>query len=134
MSDVYISHAPGDDAIATRIYFAFSFAGISTWVDHVHGTEPETALTRQDEQALNRCEFGLFILSAASIESHKCTIEWETFLQAGKRLFVAIAEQIPPDDLPDPLWVRGIPYIDLTSDVETGLIELIRVIAGQTSS
>ncbi len=134
MSDVYISHAPADDAIATRIYFAFSFAGISTWVDHIHGTEPETAVTRQDERALNRCEFGLFVLSPDSIESHKCATEWHTFLQPGKRLFIAIAEQIPPDDLPDPLWDRNISYIDLSSDVENGLIALIRAIAGQTSS
>ena len=134
MSDVYISHAPADDAIATRIYFAFSFAGISTWVDHVHGTEPETAISKQDERALNRCDFGLFILSPASIESQKCRVEWQTFLQPGKRLFVAIAEQIPPDDLPDALWDRSLSYIDLSNNIENGLIELIRAIAGQTSS
>jgi hypothetical protein len=134
MTEVYISHSNANDATATRIHFALAGAGIETYVDHIHREAPENMFTRHDVRALNHCECGLFILSEESVQSEKCTQEWQAILSQGKRLYVAIIEQIAPDDLPEPLWDRTVPYVDLTRDIDNGLVELIRVIEGQMSS
>lgn len=134
MPDVYISHAPIDDAIATRIYFAAAASGICTWVDHVHGEEPESRISKGDLNALASCEAGLFILSPGAVICRKCTFEWQTILKRGKRLIVAISEQIPPDDLPDLLWNPQIAYVDLTRNIDRALVVLIRALAGQMSA
>src|SRR5258708_32910541 len=134
MPVVYISHSNGNDATATRIHFALAGAGIDTYVDHIHSQAPENTLTRHDMRALTHCDCGLFVLSEESVQSAKCTQEWQAILSQRKRLYVAIIEQIAPDDLPELLWDRAIPYIDLTRNIDNGLVELIHAIEGQISS
>jgi TIR domain len=134
MPVVYISHSNGNDATATRIHFALVGAGIDTYVDHIHSQAPENTLTRYDMRALTHCDCGLFVLSEESVQSVTCTQEWQAIHFQGKRLFVAIIEQIAPDDLPELLWDRTIPYIDLTRNIDNGLVELIHAIEGQISS
>jgi len=134
MTVVYISHSNGNDATATRIHFALAGAGIDTYVDHIHRDSPEDTFSRHDMRALTHCDCGLFVLSEESVQSVKCTQEWQAILTQGKRLYVAIIEQIAPDDLPELLWDQTIPYIDLTRNIDNGLVELIHAIEGQISS
>ena len=49
-------------------------------------------------------------------------------------LIVVVAEAIPADDLPDRLWDRSIPYVDLTVDAESGIGDLIQTVGGLVSS
>jgi hypothetical protein len=134
MSEIYIIHKTADDATATRIHFALNASGIDTWVDHIHGSEPQGPDSRRDEKALERCDIGLFVLSPASIASPKCARRWEAVLDAGKPLIIVLAESIPTDDLPDRLWDRQIPYVDLTVDAESGIGYLIQTVGGLVSS
>src|SRR5258705_6358790 len=106
MSEIYIIHKTADDATATRIHFALSLAGIESWVDHVHGREPQGPNARGDHKALERCDVGLLVLSPESMLSPKCQRRWQVILDDGKPLIVVIAEPIPADDLPDRLWDR----------------------------
>jgi hypothetical protein len=82
-------------------------------------------------RALTHCDCGLFVLSEESVQAFKCTQEWQAILAQGKRLYVAIIEQIAPDDLPEPLWDRSVPYVDLTRNIDNGLVEHIHAIEGQ---
>ena len=125
MSEIYVSHVNTNDAMATRISFALREAGIGTWVDHIHGATAEDA-----EQAIKRCQAGLFILSEDSLYSRRSEREWQAILNQKKPLFVALIEEVPADDLPVALWDRSIPYIDLIGDMDHGLAALVRAIAG----
>jgi hypothetical protein len=129
---LYVIHKSADDATATRIHFALSAAGIGTWVDHIHGSE-KPGPERSDE-TLARCEIGLLVLSPASVGSPKCTRQWKEILDQGKPLIVVIAEPIPADDLPDRLWSRQIPFVDLSNDAESGIGDLIQTVGGLVSS
>ncbi len=133
MSDVFVIHATPDDATATRIHFALASAGISTWVDHIHGEAYSDFVMQARWEALEDCETGLLLLSPASIDSRKCRQQWKAILREHKQLMVAIIDLIPPDDLPDELWTRAIPYIDLMGDIDGGITELIHAIGGLVS-
>jgi TIR domain len=130
---IYISHAALNDAIATRAHFALVNAGFETWVDHIYGQGSEGIVTEQDEKALRRCEAELLILSEAALASPKCAHEWKTILDRKKPLYVAVTEPIAPDDLPDRLWDRVIPYVDLQNNMDGGLEHLIHAIAGSVA-
>src|ERR1044071_7665225 len=127
MSEIYVSHVNTNDATATRICFALRDAGIGTWIDHIHSTELSV---EESQEAIQHCQAGLFLLSEDSLYSRKCAHEWQAILDQKKPLYVALLETVPTDDLPAPLWDRKIPYIDLTDDVEHGLVALVRAIAG----
>lgn len=126
---IYISHVALNDAIATRAHFALYKAGFDTWVDHIHGQGSEKVVTEQDEKALGQCEAGLLIMSEAALISRKCEHEWTAILDRKKPLYVAVTEPIAPDDLPDRLWDRVIPYVDLQDNIDNGLADLIHAIA-----
>jgi hypothetical protein len=130
MSEIYVSHISTNDAMATRISFALRDAGIGTWIDHIHGSE---FTVEEAQEAIQRCQSGLFILSEDSLYSRKCAHEWQAILDQKKPLYVVLLETVPSDDLPTPLWDRSIPYIDLTFDVDHGLDKLVRAIAGTTT-
>ena len=130
MTKIYISHSALNDAVATRAHFALWKAELDTWVDHIHGHSSEAIFTDEDQKALRQCKAGLLILSEAAINSRKCQREWETILSQKKPLFVAVIEPIAPDDLPDQLWDRTIPYVDLQGNLDGGLADLIHEIAG----
>jgi hypothetical protein len=132
MSEIYVIHKTADDATATRVHFALSAAGIGTWVDHIHGSEQRGPEHR--DEALERCQIGLLILSPASAESPKCARRWQAILAEGKPLIVVVAEPIPADDLPDRLWDRQIPFVDLSVDAESGIGDLIHTVGGLVSS
>ena len=129
MNDIYIIHTSANDATATRICFAFQAAGIGSWVDHIHGSENSFSIRQEREEALNSCAASVLILSEWSALSSRCTCEWQRTLEQGKRLVVAVAEEFPPDDIPQELWNRTIVYVDLSQDVESGIDSLIRVFA-----
>jgi TIR domain len=134
MSEIYVIHKTDDDATATRIHFALGDAHLDTWVDHVHGGEPQGPHSDADDRAMERCDVGLFVLSPASVSSPKCRRRWQAVLDDGKPLIVVVAEPIPADDLPDRLWDKQIPYVDLTTDAESGIVDLVQTIAGLVSS
>ncbi len=134
MSEIYVIHKTADDATVTRIHFALSAAGLDTWIDHIHGGEQPGPDSVEEDNALERCAAGLFVLSPASVASPRLQRRWQTILDEGKPLIVVVAEPIPADDLPDRLWDRHIPYVDLTTDAESGIVDLIQTIAGLVSS
>jgi hypothetical protein len=131
---LYISHVQSNDATATRLHFALEAMGIAHWVDHVHGAQSPEYLLKQNKQALDIADVCVFVLSPLSIVSPQCETEWRTVLANGKRLIVAIVEGIPPDDLPDEFWKNNPQYIDLRDDIDEGIAQLIRTIAGEVSS
>jgi hypothetical protein len=133
MTTVFIIHAKANDTIATRLHFALSLAGIGNWVDHIHTTAQDVQAATESTDALQHSEIGLLILSEETVLSRKCKHQWESILDQGKRLVVAIAQPFPPDDLPERLWDYAIPYIDLSGDLHEGIGDLIRAIAGETS-
>jgi hypothetical protein len=134
MNAVFVIYAKAKAILATRIHIALGLARIDNWVDHIHVSQQDTSAATESTDALTRSEIGLFILSEEAVKSRKCQRQWEAILNQGKRLIVAIAEPFPPDDVPDRLWDRRIPYIDLSADLNEGLAELVRAVARETSS
>src|SRR5689334_5354043 len=100
----FVIHARVNDTIATRIHFALSLARIENWIDHIHASEQTVEAAQENADALWRSDTGIFILSEKAVMSRKCTQQWETLLNEGKRLIVAVAEPFPTDDLPARLW------------------------------
>jgi hypothetical protein len=130
----YIIHPKANDTIATRIHFALSLAHITNWVDHIHASEHTVEAAQENLEAFWHSDTVIFVLSEKAVLSRKCIHQLDAALDHSKRLIVAIAEPFPADDLPLRLWDNSTPYVDLTTDLNHGIVELIRAVAGEVSS
>lgn len=130
MVNVFISHAPQDDAVANSIYEHLSEAGIRCWLDNVE-VAPESDWLLEVEKAVKESSHGLFLLSPSALRSPAAMGEYHDLLMNAKPMFVALVA--PLDDAELPYYLRQVPYCDLTQDFEHGLACLTRLIsAGET--
>jgi len=128
MSHVFISHATPDDKIVTRIHDALEAAKLGAWVDHKDAIESGDNWSQQIQDALNTCGCGLFVLTPDSARNPNCEAEYWRILGLNRRLYIALAGKVQPEDFP---WRLGIiQYTDLTRDFDAGMTELIAAIQG----
>jgi tetratricopeptide (TPR) repeat protein len=138
MPQIFISHATADDIIVNRLYDKLTTAGITCWVDHYKGITYGDNWSRAIHDAANESDFGLFVMSPRSVKSNYCEAEWNRVLALGKRLYIALIDDVPVRDVP--LRLGTIQYVDLRRDFDatlTGLIDAIqgdRTLAGDTSA
>ncbi len=119
---VFISHSTRDDEFVDRIRAGLVGAGIHAWVDHLY-IEPRDDWDGAIQESLRNCEDGLFVLSRSSAVSPECRSEWRAIIGLNKPLYIALIEDIPPEDYP--FRLQTIQYVDLRRDFDSGLQKLI---------
>jgi tetratricopeptide (TPR) repeat protein len=129
LMNLFISYDADDDRIVTRIEQGLLAAGINTWVEGHVPIVAHEELAPVHDHALETCDAGLMILSAASARSSYCASEWQQLLEQGKLLYLAVIEPLPIERFPVPL--SPLRYVDLTQNFNAGLQELSRAIEGK---
>lgn len=129
--DLFVSHSTKDDAIVSQIHDKLEASGINIWVDHEDGIGVGDNWSKQIQDATNMSLAGLFIMSNASVESEYCTAEWQRLLARGLILYIVMIDTIPLEKIP--LRLDIIQRIDLRSDFDKGMEELITAIQGTQS-
>jgi len=127
--NLFVSYDADDDRIVTRIEQGLLAAGINTWVEGHIPIVSHEELAPVHDHALNTCDAGLLIVSAASARSSYCASEWQQLLAQGKPLYLALIEVLPLERFPLPL--TSLHYADLTVNFNAGLLDLSRAIAGR---
>src|SRR4030095_11544742 len=93
-----------------------------------HGIDYGDEWSLAIHEAVKAADIGLFVLSPRSVKSRYCDAEWNRILATGKKLYVAVMESVPLEDVP--LRLGGIQYADLTADFDGKLADLIDVMGG----
>lgn len=125
MRNVYISYAAQDRDIAQRVQDTFNRAGIQGW-KHDNGLKAGETWLDVISKAVSEADAGLFLLSPASASSAWAKREYQAFLTEGKPLYVARVQPVSSEDVPYPL--RSIQSVDLTTDYEQNIGELVQAI------
>jgi tetratricopeptide (TPR) repeat protein len=129
MPTLLVCHVPEDDTIATRIFQALSAADIECWVDHVHGEGSDDEVEAQVHRLLPDALGGIFVLSPDSISDTTCLSQLQALSNLNRRIFVLIWKNIPADQMPE--WLNAYPWIDLTQNVDHGLLEFLYLLKGR---
>ena len=120
----FLSHSGDDDACVTELASRLEEAGINVWADHLGGVIPSDDLFREVQKGLNVCNMTLLALSRSSAQKDAV---WNESLQTrrlGKRLYVALIEEIPPEEFP--WFLNTTLYVDLYSDFDSGFDQLVQ--------
>ncbi|MBX3062130.1 MAG: toll/interleukin-1 receptor domain-containing protein [Anaerolineae bacterium] len=129
MSTLFVCHVPADDLVATRIYNTLAPAEIDCWVDHLHGSGDADELEDQIRSVIRGALGGIFVLSTHSINDSECITQLQALDKANKRLYVLIWENITADQMPE--WLNAYPWIDLTQNLDGGLLEFLYLLKGK---
>jgi formylglycine-generating enzyme required for sulfatase activity len=103
LSRIFLSHASVNNAEAVAVHDWLKGEG---WEDIFLDTDPERGIAagerweRALNQAANRCEAVLFLVSRAWLNSGWCQKEFNLAQRLNKRLFGILIEDIPVADLP----------------------------------
>lgn len=106
MSRIFVSHSSSNDAEAVCIRDWLAAAG---WDDIFLDLDPERGIAagerweRALNQAVNRCEAVLFLVSRAWLDSRWCQREFNLAHKLNKRLFGLLIEPLDHADLPPDL-------------------------------
>ena len=122
---VFVSYATRDHPTAERICQEFSAAGIRCWLDNFE-VMPDADWLKMAATAIRESSHGLFLLSPAAIKSPSAMKEYRDMLALDKPTYVAVIDQVDPEDLPVDL--RTARTYDLVEDFEAGLQHLRQAI------
>jgi hypothetical protein len=116
-----------------QLFFAESLAlhlgnqGVDIWFD-LQQLEAGADWSIQLKEGIENAERMVLVVSQASLESHYTRAEWETHLNQGKSLILAIFE---PVDLPEIL--EGLPTLDFCAKFDEKITQLARFLQGDGS-
>jgi hypothetical protein len=104
VSRIFLSHSSSDDAEAVALRDWLSESGwkneIFLDLDPQRGIAPGERWERALNEAANRCEAVLFLVSKGWLSSGWCLKEFNLAHKLNKRLFGVLIEDIPVSDLP----------------------------------
>ena len=124
MPRAFISHTRKDDDYVTALSKQIIANGIEIWADHLGGVNPSDDMAEAIQRGLNECNMTLVVLSNVSARKTDVRNECLQTRRLGKRLYVALIEEIDPKNFP--WFLNVIAYVDLSIDPEGGFNELIR--------
>ena len=124
MPHAFISHTRKDDDYVTALSKQIIANGIEIWADHLGGVNPSDDMAEAIQRGLNECNMTLVVLSNVSARKTDVRNECLQTRRLGKRLYVALIEEIDPKNFP--WFLNVIAYVDLSIDPEGGFNELIR--------
>lgn len=122
MTNVFISYAHADHAIATQIRNRLTKAGISVWSDR-EKLQSGAQWAENITDAIKSASSGLLLLSPASVNSAYVAREYQSILNQKKRLYVALVGNLPRREIP--FYLSNLQYADLTHDFDAGINTLI---------
>ena len=120
--DAFISYAHEDAGFVGRLRASLSARGRETWVD-TEGIEPADRWKGSVQEAIERSDAFVFVLSLAALRSHACLDELSLAVSLNKRLFAICIEQAAtdvekPEALADQSWIMIRPEDDFERGVE----------------
>ncbi len=131
MSHIFVSHATADDPTVTRIHDALEAAtGQNLWVDHKDIATGDNWQAKIEWALQNGGANFLLILSRNSYKREEVMVEWRDALLRGKRLLIAVIDDLPLLDIPARL--RILAYVDLHKDWDAGIAALTAAILGKS--
>jgi hypothetical protein len=119
-SQVFMSYAREDEAIARQVSHALTEAGLKTWIDVKNIGWGDSFLERMN-QGIAEAAYVILLVSPASNVSRWVKREWMAALAAGGTVLlpVVVADtEVPP-------ILRDLVYVDLRHDVDEGLRKIV---------
>ena len=106
MSRIFLSHSSADNAAAVALR---DWLVVSGWDDLFLDLDPERGIVAGERwsaalnEAADRCEAVLFLVSRSWRDSAWCLMEFNLAARLNKRMFGVLVEDIPYSELPDEL-------------------------------
>ena len=106
MSRIFLSHSSADNAAAVALR---DWLVASGWDDLFLDLDPERGIVAGERwsaalnEAADRCEAVLFLVSRSWLDSAWCLMEFNLAARLNKRMFGVLVEDIPYPELPDEL-------------------------------
>ncbi|HUB75593.1 MAG TPA: TIR domain-containing protein [Solirubrobacteraceae bacterium] len=122
MADVFISYAHEDLAFVERLRGALEERGREVWSDH--DIEPADRWKRSADEAIDRSDTVVFVISVASLRSEPCRGELSYAQAAHKRLIAVCVEEAAadvadkPPEVAELSWIMMRPGDDFDAGVE----------------
>ena len=122
---VFISYAQADQKVARQIADTLKGAGLKVWFAE-WALKPGDSIAQRIEEGLRASDLLLILLSPSSIGSDWVTYEWNAALnrELSARAVTVIPVLIADCDIPPML--SNLQYVDLRSDLEAGIHNLVR--------
>jgi hypothetical protein len=125
MANIFLSYAHTDSKVANRVREQLSQADVSVAQDDLT-LQNGMKWAQNVDKAIEDADAGLLLLSPSAVNAAYVSKEYQEILQQNKKLYVALVEPVPQDDIP---WTLGnLQYVDLTQDFEGGMKQLIPAI------
>lgn len=125
---VFLSHSSKDKGIVVSVALDLEKRGISSWLDAKDILPGESIVTKIDK-GLSECDLVLLFLSKNSVSSSWVRKEWETILWEEVNSDKVKIITIKLDDCEVPKILQTKKYIDLYSDYNQGLAEILFAIS-----
>jgi len=125
---IFISYAHQDRSSASRICEALTNAGLRPWID-VIDVAPGDSFVERINDALGRSSYLVVLLSSHSLISSWVKREWMAALATQKSVLIPL--RLDCSEIPTVL--SDIRFIDMVSNFEAGLRELVRFFEGEKS-
>lgn len=123
MTDMFISYARKDIALARRLHAALEGAGRTAWIDW-EGIPPSADWWAEICSAIEAAQACVLLLTPRSVASVECQKEVDHALRQKKRLIPLLADDVEPASVADAQ--RRLNWIDIRPDAfETGFAQLI---------
>src|SRR5947209_14851139 len=94
--DVFISYAHEDAEFVGRLHAALSAQGREAWID-TEGIEPADRWRGSAQEAIERADAFVFVLSRASLGSRACLEELDYAISLNKRLIAICVDEAVAD-------------------------------------
>lgn len=130
---VFLSHSSMDKEIVISVALDLNEKGITTWLD-AFDILPGESIVSKINQGLSNCEFVLLFLSKNSVKSKWVEKEWESILwdEINSNKIKIIPIKLEDCEIPKILQTKK--YIDLSTDYNYGIMQLIDAIKSYKSN
>lgn len=124
-SQVFISYARADQTVARQIADSLRGAGLQVWFDE-WALMPGDSIRERIEDALRATDLLLVLLSPSSVASQWVTQEWNSALSRDLKARAVTVIPAVIEDCQIPPLLAGRRYLDLRTDLQGGVQQLIR--------
>src|SRR3954452_13153082 len=115
MAHVFISYSRRDSQFVGGLAEGLRTRGKDVWID-IEGIRDAEVFPLALQHAIEESDGFVFVISPASVSSEYCMREVGNAVDAGKRIVPIDWQQVPDDDVPEPVRVRN--WIPVADDLD----------------
>jgi len=116
---IFLSYSRSDSEFAVNLAAKLKASGANVWIDQA-GIKPSMHWDNTIEEALEKCDSMLVLLSEQSVSSENVKDEYSYAIEQGKRVFPVLLE-----DCQIPFRLKRLQYTDFSKDPKQGLQDLL---------